>query len=63
MSRKPIYALKNETARIISVPNDLWRVQIKVEPKGTRGSDNWHNRSHPIAKSEALVALAAYNKE
>lgn len=63
MTRNPVYALKNETARIISVPNDLWRVQVKVEPKGIRESDPWHNRSHPIPQSEALVALAAYNKE
>lgn len=62
MSRKPIYALKNEDARIISVTNDEWRVQVKSSDPATREHDPWRNRSHPISKPEALVALGAYNK-
>lgn len=63
MSREPVYAKGNLNARIVSVPNGLWRVQVANETKGTRERDNWYNRSHPIDKPEAMRALGEYNKD
>lgn len=64
MQRSPVYAIKNPLARIVSVPDGLWRVQVtQSEQRGSNTSDKWQNRSHPITKNEAMVALASYNKE
>lgn len=51
-ARKPVYC-DIPTKRIISAPNGIWQVQVRMDEKGTRERSNWLDIHAPQDKAAA----------
>lgn len=63
MSRAPRYN-KTQTYRIISMPGNLWQLQIRhIMGKGTKTIDPWRKAGHSLDLPQAELLLQLTNGE
>ena len=56
--RKPEYTT-DHAWRIVSVPNELWRLQCNTREKGTKTLDPWEDHSPAVSYGAARELLSA----
>ena len=63
MAREPVYARNNPEYRIVSLPNNLWRVQELQPFQATRTFDPWLPLGQPKEYKDAVIALSRFNRK